>query len=197
MFKGIIRSIGIVADILERGNTDKRFCIETQNLSSIEIGDSIACSGVCLTVVDIINNRSFFADVSETTLKVTNINSWQVGSRVNLEQAMRLSDRIDGHLVSGHVDGVATILAIEKRLGSYVIALDCPEKLSMFLIEKGSVALDGVSLTVNSLKECEFFVNIIPHTWNNTIFKYINVNDKVNLEMDLIAKYINKYLKNR
>ncbi|WP_339048382.1 riboflavin synthase [Candidatus Mesenet endosymbiont of Phosphuga atrata] len=197
MFKGIIYNIGIITNIFARDNLDKRFCIEAPNLRSIEVGDSIACSGVCLTVVDIMDNKSFFVDVSEATFGVTNINSWHIGKRVNLEQAMRLSDRIDGHLVQGHVDDVATILSIEKRLDSHVIIFDYPERLSGFIIEKGSIALDGVSLTINSLKEREFSVNIIPHTWNNTTFKYNNINGKVNLEIDLIAKYINKYLKSR
>ncbi|WP_339045616.1 riboflavin synthase [Candidatus Mesenet endosymbiont of Agriotes lineatus] len=197
MFKGIIYNIGIITSIFARDNLDKQFCIESPTLIDLKVGDSIACSGVCLTVVDITDNKSFFVDVSEATLKVTNISSWHVGKRVNLEQAMRLSDRVDGHLVQGHVDDVATILAVEEKLNSHVIIFNYPERLSRFIIEKGSVALDGVSLTINSLKEHEFSVNIIPYTWNNTTFKYNNINDKVNLEIDLAAKYINKYLKSR
>lgn len=197
MFKGIIYNVGIITNVFKRDNLDKRFCIEAPSLNSIQIGDSIACSGACLTVVEIMDSKSFFVDVSEATLEVTNINDWQVGQKINLEQAMRLNDRVDGHLVQGHIDDVATILAIEERLNSHIIIFNYPERLSRFIIEKGSIALDGVSLTVNSLKKHQFSVNIIPHTWDNTTFKYNNINDKVNLEIDLVAKYINKYLENR
>ncbi len=197
MFKGIISSIGIITNIVERPNLDKCFHIEAQNLSSIKIGDSIACSGVCLTVVSVIDNNNFTVDVSKATLTVTNIGHWDIGKKINLEQAMRLSDRIDGHLVQGHIDDVATIIAIEKKLNSHEIKLYCSLELTKFVVKKGSVALDGVSLTVNSLEGREFSINIISHTWDNTTFKYNNINDKVNLEIDLIAKYIDKYLQNK
>lgn len=201
MFKGIITDIGTITDIITNPNSDKIVHIKTQNLSSINKGDSIACSGVCLTVVDIINDI-FTVNISHETLKVTNLNTWEINQKVNLEQAMRLSDRIDGHLVQGHVDQVAKILTINQNLDSYEITLSCPQELTKFIAKKGSITLDGVSLTVNSiinrpLAESvykEFTVNIIPYTWKNTTFQYNKVNDYINLEVDMIARYLDQLI---
>lgn len=201
MFKGIITDIGTIIDIITNPNSDKVVHIKTQNLSSINKGDSIACSGVCLTVVDIMYDI-FIVNISYETLKVTNLNKWKISQKINLEQAMRLSDRIDGHLVQGHVDKVAKILTINQNLDSYEIILSCPQELTKFIAKKGSITLDGVSLTVNSIINRslaksvykEFTVNIIPYTWKNTTFQYNKVNNYINLEVDMIARYLDQLM---
>lgn len=196
MFKGIVTDIGTIIDITINSGSDQVFHIKTQNLSSINKGDSIACSGVCLTVVDIMSN-TFTVQVSQETIKVTNLSTWKVDKKVNLEQAMRLSDRIDGHLVQGHVDGIVKILTIKQNLDSHEIELLCPQKLIKFIAKKGSVTLDGVSLTVNSVVNQEFTVNIIPYTWENTTFQYSKVNDYLNLEIDIIARYLDQLMQHK
>ncbi len=196
MFKGIITDIGTVIYIKTCSNSDQIFHIKAQNLLSINRGDSIACSGVCLTVVDIINDV-FTVQVSQETMKVTNLNNWKVGKKINLEQAMRLSDRIDGHLVQGHVDKTVQIFAINQNLDSHEIKLSCSQELIKFVAKKGSVTLDGVSLTVNSVTNQEFVVNIIPYTWQNTTFQYNKVDDYLNLEVDMIARYLDQLMQHR
>lgn len=194
MFKGIIKDIGTITDITILPNSDQIFHIETQNLSSINKGDSISCSGVCLTVVNIMSNV-FTVQVSQETMKVSNLNMWKKGKKINLEQAMKLSDRIDGHLVQGHVDGIARILIIEQDLDSHEIKLSCPQELIKFVAKKGSVTLDGVSLTVNSVVDQEFTVNIIPYTWKNTTFQHNKTGNYLNLEVDMIARYLDQLIK--
>ena len=194
MFKGIIKDIGTITDITIHPNSDQIFHIETQNLSSINKGDSIACSGVCLTVVDIMNDV-FIVQVSQETMKVSNLNMWKIGKKINLEQAMKLSDRIDGHLVQGHVDDTAEILTINQNSESHEIRLSCPQELIKFVAKKGSVTLDGVSLTVNSVVDQEFTVNIIPYTWKNTTFQHNKTGNYLNLEVDMIARYLDQLIK--
>ncbi|MGL9681879.1 MAG: riboflavin synthase [Wolbachia sp.] len=196
MFKGIITNIGTVIDIKTCSNSDQIFHIKAQNLLSINRGDSIACFGVCLTVIDIINDV-FTVQASQETMKVTNLNTWKVGKKINLEQAMKLSDRIDGHLVQGHIDKTVQIFAINQNLDSHEIKLSCSKKLIKFVAKKGSVTLDGVSLTVNSVNSQEFVVNIIPYTWQNTTFQYNKVDDYLNLEFDMIARYLDQLMKHR
>ncbi|AZU37684.1 riboflavin synthase [Wolbachia endosymbiont of Diaphorina citri] len=194
MFKGIIKDIGTITDITIHPNSDQIFHIETQNLSSINKGDSIACSGVCLTVVDIMNDV-FIVQVSQETMKVSNLNMWKIGKKINLEQAMKLSDRIDGHLVQGHVDDTAEILTINQNSESHEIRLSCSQELIKFVAKKGSVTLDGVSLTVNSVVDQEFTVNIIPYTWKNTTFQHNKTGNYLNLEVDMIARYLDQLIK--
>ncbi|WP_353287307.1 riboflavin synthase [Wolbachia endosymbiont (group B) of Gerris lacustris] len=194
MFKGIIKDIGTITDITIHPNSDQIFHIETQNLSSINKGDSISCSGVCLTVVNIMSDV-FTVQVSQETMKVSNLNTWEIGKKINLEQAMKLSDRIDGHLVQGHVDGIVRILITEQNLDSHEIKLSCPQELIKFVAKKGSVTLDGVSLTVNSVVNQEFTVNIIPYTWKNTTFQYNKTGNYLNLEVDTIARYLDQLMK--
>ncbi|WP_253299957.1 riboflavin synthase [Wolbachia endosymbiont of Chironomus riparius] len=196
MFKGIITDIGTIVDINTDINLDWIFHVKVGKFSSINKGDSIASSGVCLTVIDIINDI-FVAQVSQETLKVTNLNTWKVGTKINLEQAAKFSDRIDGHLVQGHVDKTVQILTINQNLNSHEIKLLCSQELTKFIAKKGSVALDGVSLTVNSIINQEFTVNIIPYTWENTTFRYNKINDLLNLEVDLIARYLDQLIKNK
>ncbi|WP_341807920.1 riboflavin synthase [Wolbachia endosymbiont (group E) of Neria commutata] len=196
MFKGIITDIGTIIDITTSSDSDQIFHIKTQNLSSINKGDSIACSGVCLTVVDIMSDI-FTVQASHETIKITNLNTWTVDKKINLEQAMRLSDRIDGHLVQGHVDGIVKISTIKQNLNSHEITLSSPQELIKFIAKKGSVTLDGVSLTVNSVVNQEFTVNIIPYTWENTTFQYNKVNDCLNLEVDMIARYLDQLMQHK
>lgn len=196
MFKGIITNIGTVIDDTTCSNSNQIFYIKAQNLPFIHEGDSIACSGVCLTVIDIINDV-FKVQVSQETMKISNLNTWKTEKKINLEQAMRLSDRIDGHLVQGHVDKTVQILAINQNLDSHEIKLSCPEELIKFVAKKGSVTLDGVSLTVNSITDREFAVNIIPYTWENTTFQYNKVNDYLNLEVDMIARYLDQLMQHK
>lgn len=191
MFRGIVTNIGTIIET----NPDQIFYIKTENLSSINMGDSVACSGVCLTVMDITYN-AFAVQVSQETLRVTNLNEWKIDTKINLEQATKLNDRIDGHLVQGHVDGVAKILAINQNLNAYEMKLSCSHELTRFIAKKGSVTLNGVSLTVNSITNQEFTVNIIPYTRENTTFQYNKVNDFLNLEVDLIARYLDRLIQN-
>lgn len=194
MFKGIIKDIGTITDITIHPNSDQIFHIKAKNLPSINKGDSISCSGVCLTVVDIMNDV-FIVQVSQETMKVSNLNMWKIGKKINLEQAMKLSDRIDGHLVQGHVDDTAEILTINQNSESHEIRLSCPQELIKFVAKKGSVTLDGVSLTVNSVVDQEFTVNIIPYTWKNTTFQHNKTGNYLNLEVDMIARYLDQLIK--
>mgnify|MGYP000935216287 FL=1 len=188
MFTGIITNIAKIAKIEQR--KDRRFVFDTGvELIDLEIGGSVACSGVCLTVVEI-GDQTFSADVSNETLSVTTLNSWKVGTNINIERALRGMDELGGHLVSGHIDGIAKINSIESDGGSKRFELKIPHNLSKFIAEKGSVCVDGVSLTVNKVNNQIFSINIIPHTLNNTIFEFYKLNDFVNIEIDLIARYV-------
>ncbi|WFW29668.1 MAG: riboflavin synthase [Wolbachia endosymbiont of Menacanthus eurysternus] len=194
MFKGIITDIGIIVDTKICSNSDWIFYIKTKSLSPIYKGDSISCSGICLTVIDVINDI-FITQISKSTVKITNLNNcWKIGEKINLEQAIKMSDRIDGHLIQGHIDETVQILTINQSSDSHEIKLSCPRKLIKFIAEKGSVALDGVSLTINSVINYEFTVNIIPYTWQNTTFQYKKINDYLNLEVDMISKYLNQLI---
>ncbi|MDG7056051.1 MAG: riboflavin synthase [Wolbachia endosymbiont of Meromenopon meropis] len=196
MFKGIIKDIGTLIDAKTCCNCDQILYIKVKDLSYISKGDSIACSGVCLTVTNTIHDV-FAVQASQETMNVTDLSNWKIGKKINLEQAMRLSDRIDGHLVQGHVDKTVKILAIRQNLYSHEIKLLCSQELMKFISKKGSVALDGVSLTVNSVDGREFIVNIVPYTWQNTTFQYNKVNDYLNLEIDMIARYLDQLIQHR
>jgi riboflavin synthase len=192
MFTGIVSDLGRVRSIEQRGDT--RFEIETSyETSEIDIGASIACSGPCLTVVD--KGPGWFAvEVSAETLARTTLGGWEVGARVNLERAMRVGEELGGHIVSGHVDGVAVIVSAEEEGDSVRFEFDVPADFASYIAYKGSVALDGVSLTVNSVKGHEFGVNIISHTQEHTTFGVLKAGDRVNLEIDTIARYVARLL---
>ena len=153
------------------------------------MGASVACSGACLTVVDVLDG-GFAVDVSGETLSKTTLGTWEVGTRVNLERSLRMGDELGGHLVTGHVDGVAEIVACEAAGGSWRFAVAVPEHLAAYIAPKGSVALDGVSLTVNDVAGGRFDVNIIPHTYDVTTFGQRRVGDRMNLEIDILARYV-------
>lgn len=194
MFTGIITDVGTVRSIEQRGDT--RIVIETgYDTATIDMGASIACSGICLTVVD--KGADWFAvDVSAETLSCSSLGAWGVGSRVNLERALKVGDELGGHIVSGHVDGVAEIASITPEGDSRRFRFRLPRGLARFIAPKGSVALDGVSVTVNEVIDdagegmSEFGINVIPHTRDHTTFGDARVGDRVNVEVDVLARYV-------
>lgn len=192
MFTGIITDIGKVQAVEEAGDT--RFVIETQyDVDDVDIGASIACSGVCLTVVkkgQKGNQHWFAVDASAETLSCTNARDWQPDRQLNLERALKVGDELGGHIVSGHVDGVGVVVALESEGDSLRITFEVPKDLGPFIAQKGSVAIEGVSLTVNEVDDLQFGVNIIPHTQEVTTLGELNVGRKVNLEIDTMARYV-------
>ena len=196
MFTGIISHIGIVnkvshpddwelsVDVINDNNSDNDF-----NINLIAIGASISCSGICLTLKKILNNTLFF-DVSDETREKTNFSTWKVGSLVNLEKSLKVGDELGGHFVYGHVDTTAVIRSIEKINGSYKITLSINRDFLKYFASKGSVSIDGVSLTVNDVDKDFFTVNIIPYTWMHTSFKNYNIGTVVNIEIDILARYL-------
>ena len=188
MFTGIITDIGHVKSLEKRGDT--RIVISTNyDMTTVEIGASIACSGPCLTVVE--KGSGWFAtEASAETLSRTTVGSWVEGTRVNLERALSLGDELGGHIVSGHVDGLARIVSMEPEGDSVRFLFEVPNEVKAFIAEKGSVCLDGVSLTVNAVQGAEFGVNIISHTQSETTFSDKKVDDFVNLEVDMLARYV-------
>jgi riboflavin synthase len=188
MFTGIVAAVGTVREA-KPARGGRRLVIEAGGLGlrDVAVGDSIAVNGACLTVVAR-NARAFEADVSLETLACTT--GFAKGSRVNLEKAMRLADRLGGHLVSGHVDGVGTVTRVAPAGGNRVVTVRAPRVLAKYIARKGSVALNGVSLTVNAVRGAEFSVNLIPHTLGRTNLGGAGVGDRVNLEVDLLARYV-------
>jgi riboflavin synthase len=194
MFTGIVQATGkLVAS--ENCNGDKRLRIQTGDLdlSDVALGDSIATNGVCLTVVALPGD-GFLADVSVETLDYTTLGKLQNGSVVNLEKALRASDRLGGHIVSGHVDGVGEIVSIHKDARSVRYRLRAPAALAKYIAHKGSICVDGVSLTVNKVEGAEFELNIVPHTQQKTLFGEYKNGTRVNLEVDVIARYLERLL---
>ena len=188
MFTGLITDIGEVRSVERPGDT--RFIIGTHyELGAVEIGASIAHSGACLTVVE--KGEDWFAvDVSQETLDCTTLGDWAPGRRINLEQSLRLGAELGGHLVQGHVDGVAVVTARRPDGDSIRFSFEAPAELARFIARKGSIALDGISLTVNEVEGSTFGVNIIPHTAEHTTLGTTQAGDKVNLEVDLLARYV-------
>jgi riboflavin synthase len=192
MFTGIVQAIGSVAHIEGRGG-DTRIVVDASglDLTDVAIGDSICVSGVCLTAVTIDGAR-FAADASVETLSRTTIGMLRISDRVNLEKSLRLADRLGGHLVSGHVDGVGRVSAVEPDARSQRWQFEVPATLSRYIAAKGSICIDGVSLTVNTVAENSFAVNLIPHTIDATTFQFMRAGDAVNVEVDVIARYIER-----
>lgn len=188
MFTGIITDVGRVASIERQGDT--RFTIATGfDLDTIEIGASIAHDGVCLTVVEK-GDGTYAIQASAETLSKTTLGDWQVGTPVNLERSLKLGDELGGHLVYGHVDGVASVVAIRPEGLSHRFTFEAPAHLAKYVASKGSIALDGVSLTVNEVDGPRFGINIIPHTQSCTTFGTLKPGDRVNLEVDMLARYV-------
>ena len=194
MFTGIISAIGNVVGLEPRGG-DVRLTIETGSLSlaDVSLGDSIACNGACLTAVEL-TGQGFIADVSVETLNLTTIGNWNAGSRVNLEKAMQATDRFGGHIVSGHVDGIGEVVALEGDARSWRFRLRAPRDIAKYIAHKGSITVDGTSLTVNVVEGSEFELNIVPHTMLHTVIGGYKVGTKVNLEVDLVARYLERLL---
>jgi riboflavin synthase len=193
MFTGIIQDIGTVTSIVKEG--DWRLTIETDQLSLAHtaIGASISCSGACLTVISKTDKR-FDVQASAETLDKTTLKNWQAGTRTNLEPALRMGDELGGHLVSGHVDGVAGVTAVTSEKDSIRIEFEAPKALARFLAPKGSAVIEGVSLTINQVEGNRFGVNLIPHTQQATTLGNLKVGDQVNFEVDMIARYLDRLL---
>ena len=194
MFTGIISAIGDISE-LEQRDGDVRLTIRTGNLSlaDVHLGDSIACNGACLTAVEL-TGEGFIADVSVETLNLTTIVNWQVGNRINLEKAMQASDRFGGHIVSGHVDGIGEVISLHEDARSWRFRIRAPRELAKYIAHKGSITVDGTSLTINKVEGAEFELNIVPHTMTHTVMGDYKVGTKVNLEVDLVARYLERLL---
>ena len=197
MFTGIIETTGVIKGLTE---IDSEWRIEIDSasldLSDVRIGDSIAVSGCCLTVVKL-GRQGFSADVSRETLRCTTLGALQVGSRVNLEKAMQASDRFGGHIVSGHVDGVGTLLESAPEGKSWRLLFEAPAELARYIAAKGSICIDGTSLTVNEVAGNRFSINVIPHTQEKTVIGDYAVGVSVNLEVDVVARYLERLMQRR
>jgi len=194
MFTGIIAAVGQLKSLQSVGG-DIRLHIDSAklDLSDVKLGDSIAVNGVCLTVVQMAD-RSLQFDVSQETLQRTSLGQLKTGGEANLEKALAVGDRLGGHMVSGHVDGLAEVISKTASARSWQYKISVPAELERYIAEKGSITIDGVSLTVNSVFDGGFDINIIPHTLEETIIKHYQTGTKVNLEVDLIARYLERLL---
>ena len=192
MFTGIITDIGRVRSVRQT-ERDRRYEIETAwDVSGIDLGASISHAGCCLTVVE--KGDGWFAvEVSGETLDKTALGGWAEGTRVNLERATKVGDELGGHIVSGHVDGLGTVVKITPEGGSHRVTIEAPAPLHRFIAAKGSITVDGVSLTVNTVDDRRFGLNIIPHTWEVTTLGSLKVGDAVNLEIDMLARYLARW----
>lgn len=192
MFTGIIEAVGkIEARSQEKGEWRLKFFTGDLDLSDVKIGDSIAVSGCCLTVVEK-HATAFLADVSNETMRCTSLGTLEIGSAVNLEKAMLATDRFGGHIVSGHVDGVGHLIKVENEGQSIKMTFKIPSNLSKYVAAKGSICVDGTSLTVNEANDDYFTVNLIPHTQDETVSGSYQIGDSVNLEVDIIARYLER-----
>ena len=192
MFTGIIEAVGkIEARSQEKGEWRLKFSTGDLDLSDVKIGDSIAVSGCCLTVVEK-HATAFLADVSNETMRCTSLGTLEIGSAVNLEKAMLATDRFGGHIVSGHVDGVGHLIKVENEGQSIKMTFKIPSNLSKYVAAKGSICVDGTSLTVNEANDDYFAVNLIPHTQDETVSGSYQIGDSVNLEVDIIARYLER-----
>jgi riboflavin synthase len=198
MFTGIVTDIGEITSVTPGGNSgDRRFVVRTRHdMAPIAIGASIACSGCCLTVVE--KGGDWFAvEVSGESLDKTHLGDWKLGSRINLELSLKLGDELGGHLVYGHVDGVGTIASMTPEGGSVRFVFEVPSELARFIAAKGSVAVDGISLTVNEVDADRFGVNVISHTQAVTTLGEAKVGQLVNLEVDMLARYVQRLLEHQ
>src|ERR1043165_8403093 len=201
MFTGIVTDVGEVVASEERAEGLRRLTIAcSYDRASIDIGASIACSGVCMTVVETGrsgNRDTFSVDAAAATLRLTTVGTWRNGMRVNLERSLKIGDELGGHLVSGHVDGLADLVSREDLTDMARLTLRVPEPLARFIAQKGSVALDGVSLTVNDVTDDTFSVLVIPHTLSVTTFGTLKAGDAINLEVDQMARYAARLMETR
>ncbi|KEJ89291.1 riboflavin synthase [Sulfitobacter donghicola] len=188
MFTGIITDIGTITELKQEGDLRVRIACK-YDTAGIDMGASIASDGVCLTVVDL-GADWYEVQVSRETVDLTNLGDWKLGRRVNLERALKVGDELGGHIVSGHVDGVAEVIQMREEGDSTRVTLRAPKALAKFIAPKGSVALNGTSLTVNEVDNCDFGINFIPHTKIATTWGDVKVGDRINLEIDTLARYV-------
>ena len=193
MFTGITTNYGLIKQIKEKINSE--YTIESDiNLSKVKIGSSILCSGICLTVIRKKSN-TFVVNISEETLKVTNAKNWKKGTKLNLEKSLKVGDELGGHIVTGHIDATTRLIRKKKLKKSSILIFKLPKNLQKFICKKGSIAIDGISLTVNDVEEKSFSISIIPHTSEITTLGNIKKDDTVNIEIDILARYIENNIK--
>ena len=195
MFTGIIETLGTIQEI-KKENTNVHITMNSSITSELQIDQSVAHNGICLTVVAI-KDSSYTVTAIDETIKKTNLSNWKVGDSVNLERAMKLGDRLDGHIVQGHVDQTGICITAETTNGSWLYTFEYDESLNNITIEKGSITVNGVSLTVVNSKKNQFSVAIIPYTYEHTNFKNFEVGTKTNLEFDVIGKYVSRLYGNK
>ena len=193
MFTGLVAELGTVQRLARQGNSYHLTVGAQKVLTNLKIGDSVAVNGACLTVVRM-DEGGFTADVMPETVRLTNIGSLQPGSKVNLERTLRLCDGLDGHIVSGHVEGLGTISEQRPEGIAVVVTIATPPELLKYIIKKGSIAIDGISLTVTEVTDTSFSVSLIPHTAKETTLGFKKVGDSVNLETDILGKYVERML---
>ena len=198
MFSGIIENRGIVSDFKKL--KDYRLVVSTDlNFKDIKNGSSVCCNGVCLTVTSkkkLLNKTILSFDVSRETVNCTNFNQLKIGDTINIEKSLRVGDEISGHFVFGHVDDIASLISSKKIDGSYELKFKIPKNLKKFIVKKGSIAINGISLTINNIKRNDISLNIIPFTWNKTNLSKLKVGETINLEVDMLARYVTQNLEN-
>ncbi len=196
MFTGLIEEIGIIKNKISLGGGIKFIISASKVLNNLSIGDSININGACQTVVE--KNKNYFSvETVEATLKKTNFNQLRIGDKVNIERSLKVENMFGGHFVLGHIDSVGKIKEIKKLTTSYLIKIQYPKEFSKYLINVGSIAIEGISLTIAEIKNDSFTVSIIPHTWKETNLSLKKIGDKVNLEFDVLGKYVEKILSQR
>ncbi|MBT3566954.1 MAG: riboflavin synthase [Porticoccus sp.] len=194
MFTGIVEATGEVTALdLRGGDVRLRIRANSLDLSKIQLGDSIATNGVCLTVASLLED-GYESDVSSETLSVTSVSSWHIGTKVNLERALTIDTRLGGHLVLGHVDGIGEVVHLNPDARSWCLRICAPNELAKYIAQKGSITVDGTSLTVNKVEGAEFELNIVPHTLEHTGIGSYQAGSLVNLEVDVIARYVERLL---
>lgn len=193
MFTGLIEEIGKISSIVGIPGGKRLKISASKILDDLKVDDSVAVNGICLTVTKL-EKDSFICEAVGATIAKTTLQNFQIGEEINLERAMRLSDRLGGHLVQGHVNGIGTIIQIQKPGDNYYVEIMIPTEIKKYLVEEGSIAVDGISLTIARLEDDTFGVSVIPHTWANTIIKNKKPGSRVNIETDVIAKYVEKLL---
>ena len=197
MFTGIIEATGTIESIQKQsGDAKIRINVGELDMDDVALGDSIACNGVCLTAVEF-SDQYYVADISAESLRLTTLGDLKLGSKVNLEKALTPTTRLGGHLVSGHVDGIGEVVSVEKDARSVVYKVKAPVEIAHYIAKKGSICVDGISLTVNEVENDEFSLNLVPHTLKETTAESYKVGSLVNLEVDLLARYLERLLTGR
>ena len=199
MFSGIIDHTGEIVKIVKRKNKDTTIFISTKfTVKDIKLGSSICCNGVCLTVISInkVGGKLHLSfDISNETIVCTNFSKLKIGDQINLERSLRVGDEISGHFVFGHTDCVTKLLSIKKIKGSHQLVFSNSSVISKYIAKKGSISIDGVSLTLNTVNKKTFSVNIVPYTWSHTNFDKLKVNARINVEVDMLARYVSQNIK--